>query len=357
MFIKNLTLNNFKNFEHLELSFNKINGIVGNNGVGKTNILDAIYYLSFCKSFFGSNSVEPIRYGEDFFSIKGVYSFADTEETFVLSQKKGQRKVLKHDNQPYKRFIDHIGKIPCVIVCPSDQEYISGHSEIRRRFMDAILCQTDVVYLDNLMTYNKCLEQRNRLLKFMQQSGVFDTIQLDVWNERLQACSNIIRSKRKAFFDSFKEPFQRYYSFICDNKEDVDIEYSTYEGDLIDLLHQKYEKEKVLGYTTVGIHRDDLQFFLKGHNVNYRASQGQQKTFVLAMKMAQFAYLKQRKQTTPILLLDDIFDKFDFFRVEKILTLVGQDAFNQVFLTDTHPDRVERFLYPNFANNSTITRL
>lgn len=358
MYIKNLTLNNFKNFSHLELDFTKINCIVGNNGVGKTNILDAIYYLSFCKSFLGTNDSDTIRYNTDFFSIKGDYMLNDyNEETFLISLKSGERKQIKHGSQPYKKFSEHIGKIPCVVVSPTDQSYITGRSEKKRKFMDIILSQTDVVYMDNLINYNKCLEQRNKLLKIMQQNGYFDAIQLNVFNERLTSSAELIREKRQKFFNDFLPDFKYYYKYISDDKEDVNIEYDTFEGSLIDLLQQNLAKEKILCYTTNGIHRDDLIFYLKGHNINHSGSQGQQKTFVLALKMAQFAYLKKKKQVTPLLLLDDIFDKFDFQRVEKILNLVANNYFNQVFLTDTHPDRVERLIPKNKINESSIIRL
>ncbi len=358
MYIKSLTLNNFKNFSDKEFNFSQINCIVGNNGVGKTNILDAIYYLSFCKSFLNSSDSETIRYGEDFFSIKGTYQLTDTnEDTFVISLKKGERKIVKHGKQAYKKFSEHIGKIPCVVVSPNDNIYITGRSEYRRKFMDIILSQCDNVYMDNLINYNKCLEQRNKLLKLFQQTNTFDAIQLDIWNEKLSACGEVIKQKRNEFFNEFLPPFQRYYNYVSNNNEDVNAMYHTFEGSLLDILRSNTDKERIIGYTTKGVHRDDIVFTLNGHNAATCASQGQQKTFVLALKLAQFDYLKTHKQTVPILLLDDIFDKFDFQRVQKILQLVADEKFNQVFLTDTHPDRTQMIIPDNKKDDSTIIRL
>lgn len=365
MYLKNLTLNNFKNFGNAEFTFSDINCLVGNNGVGKTNILDAIYYLSFCRSFLASNDSDIIHYGSEFFSVKGQFSDTndltkndtDNTDTYTISLKKGERKVLKHNKQPYKKFSEHIGKIPCVVVSPNDHIYITGRSEHRRKFIDIVLSQTDIVYMDCLIKYNKCLEQRNKLLKQFQQSEVYDTIQLEIWNERLSTCSKIIQEKRKSFFNEFVVPFRHYYQFIADSKERVDVTYKTYDGNLFDILKNNYEKEKILCHTTNGIHRDDLIFSLNEHDVNHIASQGQQKTFVFALKLAQFEYIKKHKKTIPILLLDDIFDKFDFSRVEKILHLVAMDSFQQVFLTDTHQDRIEKIIPINKKNKSIIIKL
>ncbi len=359
MYIKSLILNNFKNFDSTQFEFSKVNCIVGNNGVGKTNILDAIYYLSFCRSFLGCTDTDIIRYGEDFFSLKGEYELdGDMEDVFTVSLKKGERKILKHGKQPYKKFSEHIGKIPCVIVSPSDAVYLTGRSEQRRKFMDIILSQTDSVYMDNLINYNRCLEQRNRLLKFFQQMNTWDTTQIEIWNDKLSRYAEIIKEKRNHFFQEFVHSFKATYSYISENKEDIDAQYITYNGDsLLELLEATHEKDKILGHTTKGIHRDDILFTINDHNVSYSASQGQQKTFVFALKLAQFDYLKKHKHTTPILLLDDIFDKFDFKRVQKILQLVITEKFHQVFITDTHPDRTEQIIPNAMKDESIIIRL
>ena len=358
MYIRNLKINNFKNISSLEQDFTQINCIVGNNGVGKTNILDAIYYLSFCKSFNASNDLNTMKYGEEFFSVFGTYTLQDgTNEVFSCSQKKEQKKIFKHGKIVYKKLSEHIGKVPCVMVSPNDHIYITGHSEVRRKFIDMILSQTDPVYLDNLINYNRSLEQRNKLLKYMQQTGVFDSIQLDIWNEKLDYYASVIQEKRKAFFLEFKEPFQYYYNYVSSNREEAGLEYKTYEGRLLDLLHTNYEKEKYIGHTTSGIHKDDIVFYLDNHNVQFAGSQGQQKTFVLALKLAQYDYIKRHKGTTPILLLDDIFDKFDFSRVEKILSLVTQEDFGQIFLTDTHLSRVEEIIPEDKKDFTTIVKL
>lgn len=358
MYIKNLKLTNFKNFSSFEEDFKQINCIVGNNGVGKTNILDAIYYLSFCRGFMSNVDYNSIKHDEDFFAIFGTYQLNDDEQAvFSCSQKRGERKVFKYGKNIYKHLSEHIGKLPCVMVTPFDQVYIIGRSEERRRFMDMILSQTDVTYMDALISYNRALEQRNKLIKIFQKSGVFDTLEIEIYNDKLNSTAKIIQEKRREFFSEFKEPFQKYYNYISSNKEQVNVEYKTYEGNLIDNLHLCYEKDKAIGYTTQGIHRDDLVFFLNDYNVHYYGSQGQQKTFLLALKLAQYSYLKDKKQTTPILLLDDIFDKFDFTRVEKILSLVGEESFGQVFITDTHQDRVEKIIPENKKDDTRIIHL
>lgn len=354
MFIDNLKISNFKNFEDFEHNFSQINCIVGNNGVGKTNILDAIYYLSFCKSFHASNDLNTIRHGADFFALFGSYSFENSEkEKYSCSQKKGEKKRFFHDKNPYKKLSEHIGKLPCVILSPYDSLYITGSGEQRRKFMDIVLSQTDVVYMDALLNYNRSLEQKNKLLKFMQETQNFDTIQLDIWNERLDKYALIIQNKRQEFFDNFSSYFNFFYDFVSEKKESPSVEYRTYSGSLLKKMHENYEKEKIIGYTLAGIHRDDMIFKLNNYNVQEIGSQGQQKTFTLAMKLAQYSYLKDKKHTTPLLLLDDIFDKFDFSRVEKILRLVSEDNFGQIFITDTHIDRV-RNIIPQSHKEKTI---
>ncbi len=358
MFIDNLKIINFKNLENVEHEFSQINCIVGNNGVGKTNVLDAIYYLSFCRSFHASNDFNTIRHGEDFFALFGSYSFENsTKEKYSCSQKKGEKKKFFHDKNPYKKLSEHIGKLPCVILSPYDSLYINGASEHRRKFMDIVLSQTDVVYMDALLNYNRSLEQKNKLLKLMQSTQQFDILQLDIWNERLDKYAQIIQAKRQEFFDNFRSYFQFYYDFVSEQKESPSVEYHTYKGSLLDKMHENYEKEKILGYTLSGIHRDDLVFRLNSYNVQDIGSQGQQKTFTLAMKLAQYSFLKDKKHTTPLLLLDDVFDKFDFSRVEKILKLVSEDSFGQIFITDTQLDRVRHIIPQSHKEQTNIITL
>ena len=358
MYIKNLVLNNFKNFESLQFDFSSLNCIIGNNGKGKTNILDAIYYLSFCRSFLASKDIDVINYDKDFFSLKGTFvNDEDLTNEYLISQKKGERKTLKHDKQPYKKLSEHIGKIPCVVISPLDHIYITGRSEQRRKFMDVCLSQTDVVYMDTLINYNKCLEQRNKLLKNFQLSGIYDSIQMDIWTEKLSSLSDIIKAKRKDFFEEFSAPFQHYYQFVSNSNETPSVVYKTYENNLLDILHRDIERDKILGYTNNGVHRDDLIFYLNNHDVNHIASQGQQKTFLVALKLAQFDYIKTHKSITPILLLDDIFDKFDFERVQKVIRLVVSQDLGQVFITDTHLSRVKDIIPENKKNDSTIIEL
>lgn len=358
MYIENLQINNFKNFDFFEQEFSTINCIVGNNGVGKTNILDAIYYLSFCRSFHSNNDVNTIKYGKNFFALHGLYKNDNGEQfKFSCSQKKGEKKKFFHDKQPYKKLSEHLGKIPCVILSPYDNVYVNGESSYRRTFMDMIISQTDVVYLNALINYKKSLEQKNHLLKFMQESHYFDALQLDIWNERLDKFAQIIQEKRKEFFESFQKYFDFFYSYVSDNKENPSVEYRTYQGSLLEKMHSEYEKEKVLGYTISGIHRDDILLKLNSHSVQSIGSQGQQKTFTLAMKLAQYKFLCVKKSVTPILLLDDVFDKFDAQRVEKILHLVAQENFGQIFITDTQIDRLQKLIPSSHKEDTTIITL
>lgn len=358
MYIENLKLNNFKNFSFFESDFSPINCIVGNNGVGKTNILDSVYYLSFCKDFRVGNDSYTIKHGEDFFSVFGSYiTDSNTKELYSCSQKRGQKKRFLHNKTPYKKLSEHIGKVPCVILSPYDNLYISGQSEWRRRFVDMVLSQTDPVYMDNLINYNKNLEQKNKLLKLMLSRQYTDNIQLEIYNEALDRYAAPIQTKRREFFEDFLEYFQHLYKFISEKDEIPSVFYRTYEGKLSDVLACQTEKEKILGYTLSGVHRDDLVFMLNGYNVKDIGSQGQQKTFCLAMKLSQYYFLYEKTKERPILLLDDIFDKFDFVRVNKILELVSKDEFGQIFITDTHLDRLKNIIPSQKEQDATIITL
>ncbi len=358
MYIKKLQINNFKNFDFFEHDFSAVNCIVGNNGVGKTNILDAIYYLSFCRSFHLNNDINTIKHGETFFALHGIYMYDGGEKkVFSCSQKKGEKKKLLHDNKHYRKFSEHMGKIPCVILSPYDNIYISGGAENRRKFLDIIISQTDNLYLEALVGYNRSLEQKNKLLKFMQETNNFDSIQLDIWNEKLDKYAQIIQNKRKEFFEIFREYFSFFYDYVSDNKEKPSIEYRTYQGSLLNKMQENFEKEKHLGYTISGIHRDDILLKLNSYNVQDVGSQGQQKTFTLAMKLAQYKFLCDKKGITPILLLDDVFDKFDAQRVRKILNLVSRENFGQIFITDTQIGRLHDLIPSSYKDNTTFIEL
>lgn len=345
MYLHKLKLNNFKNIPEADLTFcPNVNCLVGLNGVGKTNILDSIHYLSFCKSYFSVIDSNNIKHDEEFFSIHGFYNYQDDiEEKYSCSLKKGNRKQFKNRDKEYNKLSEHIGKIPLVMITPSDQELIVGSGEIRRKFIDLVISQADIVYLDSLIQYNKALEQRNKLLKYFSESKSFDSISLSLWDEQLIHFGKEINRKRKEFIENFSEPFQDYYTLITSGKEIVSLDYLTkdYENDFENILLGNRERDRILNYTSSGVHKDDLGLMLNGYNVRKYASQGQQKSFLLALKLAQFEYLFNRKGIKPILLLDDVFDKLDLERIEQLIYLVGSDRFGQVFLSDTQIGRVE----------------
>ena len=356
MYLRHLKINNFKNIEEREFDFSQINCFVGNNGVGKTNILDAIYYLSFCKSFFNHNDSYSIRNGEDFFALHGDYSIKGAEERISLSLKQGGKKQIKHSGKAYTKHSEHIGKIPAVMIAPTSHSLITGASEVRRKFIDIIISQQDKVYLQSLIRYNKAIEQRNKLLKNYQIFHSFDEIGMLIWEEQIAVLGNEIKEKRKQFFEKIQQPLNNFYSFISENKENIAIEYITYEGDLLNILKENRDKDMALGYTKMGVHKDDLAFYLKGMPVRH-ASQGQQKTFLLALKLAQFDFLSKTMGVKPILLLDDIFDQFDFERVSRILLLLEESGFGQVFITDTHQERVEKIIGEGLKQRTKIFKL
>jgi DNA replication and repair protein RecF len=346
-YLSTLTLLNFKNYEDASLDFcPKINCIAGNNGVGKTNILDAIYYLSLCKSFFTSTDNQNIRFGQEFFVIQGEYLRDTKTENIYCGVKIGQKKVFRRNTKEYERLTDHVGLLPVVIVSPADGNLIMEGSEERRKFIDVVLSQFDHSYLDDLMRYNRALAQRNLLLKDFAQKNWFDPDMIELWNEQMVPTGTRISEKRKMFIRELIPVFQHYYEFISQGKEQVEL---TYESQLLDndfsgLLNTSVDKDRRFQYTTVGIHKDDLSLNLSGYPIKRTGSQGQQKTFLVALKLAQFDYIKQHTGEYPILLLDDIFDKFDTDRVGKIINLVASTNFGQIFITDTSSERMADIL-------------
>jgi DNA replication and repair protein RecF len=332
MHLEKITLVNFKNFESQSFDFeDKINCFVGDNGVGKTNVLDAIYYLSFAKSYFNPVSTQNIRHSEDFFMIEGNYQINDKKDTIICSLKRGHKKVIKRNGKLYEKFSDHIGYLPLVIISPADRDLIIEGSETRRKFIDNVISQSNPKYLQALISYNKVLAQRNSLLKYFAANRTFDPVNLSVYNEQLNKYSVEIYKSRKR------------YAVISNSKEEVSLLYKTQlEGNnLHDLFEKNLEKDRVLQYTTVGVHKDDLLFEIDGYPVKKFGSQGQQKSYLVALKLAQFDFIKTKVKVKPILLLDDIFDKLDDLRVEQIIKLVNNDEFGQLFISDTHKGRTE----------------
>jgi DNA replication and repair protein RecF len=346
MFLQKLSLTNFKNYNEAELDFSdKINCFVGNNGSGKTNILDAIYYLSFCKSYFNSIDSMNIKHECDFFAIHGKYNNQENSDDKVSCiQKRNQKKLFKLNSNNYKRLADHIGLIPLVMISPYDRDLINDGSELRRKYIDGVISQFDRVYLNDLLNYNKSLQQRNTLLKSMFDSGTYDEISLEIWNNKLINHGEKIYNKRKLFLDEFNPLFEEYYKFLAGSEESVNIKFESQlqESSFSDLLQKSFSKDRVLRYTSCGIHKDDLIFTINGYPVKKFGSQGQQKSFVIAIKLAQFEFTRRLVTFKPILLFDDIFDKLDDIRVTQIIQLVSENNFGQVFITDTQQQRIEK---------------
>lgn len=344
MILKSLSLLNYKNFESKSFNFNdKINCIVGNNGIGKTNVLDAIYHLSFGKSYFNPVATQNIRHGEEFFVVNGDYIKADKSEKIIVSLKRGQKKVIKRNGKIYDKFSDHIGFLPLVIISPADRDLIVEGSDTRRKFIDGVISQSDNTYLTNLINYNKILAQRNALLKYFALNHTFNKETLEIYNQQLNDYGSQIFEKRKLFLETFIPIFKERYKAISNGNENVELEYSSglFEDDLNTLLQKNISKDKALQYTSVGIHKDDLNFNIEGHPIKKFGSQGQQKSFLIALKLAQFDFIKAQSGVNPILLLDDVFDKLDENRVTQIIKLVDDENFGQIFISDTHAERTE----------------
>ena len=347
MFLKELSLTNYKNFESLKFSFDtKIICFVGLNGVGKTNILDSIYHLSYTKSYFNPIPSQNIKHGETFFFISGRYMIHDKEENILVSLKKGDKKIIKRNNKLYKKFSDHIGKIPLVLISPDDRNLIIEGSETRRKFIDGIISQTDKEYLNNLIDYNKTLKQRNALLKMFYDNSESIRKTIDIYDRQLSSDAQKIYDKRREFLNEFIPIFKSRYKELSNDKENVEIKHSSDispDQNLYKLLKNSLEKDLRFQYTTKGIHKDDLNLNLENFPIKKYGSQGQQKTFLIAMKLAQFDYLS-KLDSKPILLLDDIFDKLDDSRVKQIINLVNQEKFNQIFISDTNKTRSENII-------------
>ena len=344
MILTDLSLVNYKNFESIKFEFDhKINCFVGNNGVGKTTVLDAVYHLAYGKSYFNPITSQNIRHGADFFVIDGHFQNNDQEERILVSTKKGQKKIIKRNGKAYERFAEHIGLIPVVIISPADRDLITEGSDVRRKFTDGVIALNDPAYLQDLLDYNKVLSQRNSLLKYFALNNVYNEDTLAVYNEQLHNLGTPIHKKRKEFIAQFTPIFNKRYEQISRGSEAVSLSYKSQldNSELIELLNSNINKDKALQYTSVGIHKDDLNFQIDDYPMKKFGSQGQQKSFLIALKLAQFDFVKDRANQNPILLLDDIFDKLDESRVAQLLELVQADAFGQIFISDTHAERTE----------------
>lgn len=346
MILKRISILNYKNLEQVELSFSpKLNCFFGQNGMGKTNLLDAVYFLSFCKSAGNSIDSQNICHDADFFVIQGFYEAADgTPEEIYCGMKRRQKKQFKRNKKEYTRLSDHIGFLPLVMVSPADSELIAGGSDERRRFMDVVISQYDKEYLDALIRYNKALVQRNTLLK--SEQPVEEELFL-VWEEMMAQAGEVVFRKREAFIREFIPIFQSFYSFISQDREKVGLSYDSHARDasLLEVLKESRARDQIMGYSLRGVHKDELNMLLGDFPIKREGSQGQNKTYLVALKLAQFDFLKRTGTTVPLLLLDDIFDKLDASRVEQIIKLVAGDSFGQIFITDTNREHLDRILH------------
>lgn len=344
MYLSNISIVNFKNIREAELAFSPgINCFFGKNGEGKTNLLDAIYYLSFCKSHSNPIDSQNITHEADFFVLQALYQNEGHEEEIYCGMKRRQKKIFKRNKKEYERLSEHIGRIPLVLISPADEELIREGSDERRRFMDMVISQYDHAYMDALMSYNKTLQQRNALLK---NDSFQDESLWDMYEEMMAADAEVVFKKRTAFIEEFIPVFESFFQKISGGKERILLTYSSHlaEGNLMTKLLKCRERDLILGYTTAGIHKDDLVMELDGHPIKRVGSQGQNKSYLIALKLAQFDFLKKAGKTTPILLLDDLFDKLDATRVERIINLVAGKEFGQIFITDTNRENPDHLL-------------
>ena len=350
MILESLSLINFKNYDQAQLKFcSKFNCFVGNNGMGKTNLLDAIHYISFCKSFFNASDSQNIKYNQPFFAIQAWINKHNEVHEIYCGVKRSHKKQFKHNKKEYERLSEHIGLYPLVMISPSDIELIWDGSEVRRKFMDSIISQYDKAYLEKLIAYNHVLQQRNALLKQFYETRTFDSMSLEVWDDQLIMYGESIIQTRIQFLNEFIPLFNKNYKFISGSDENVSLDYESTLKDRSykSVLLTSLERDRAVHYTTTGPHRDDLEFKLLGNSLKKFASQGQQKSYLLALKLAQFEFIKEKKQTKPLLLLDDIYDKLDETRFKKLIELVSGEQFGQVFITDTHPLRIKEVFKQN----------
>ena len=346
MFLNKISIINYKNIREAAIELSpRINCLIGQNGEGKTNFLDAVYYLSFCRSAFTPIDSQLITHGQDFFVLEGDYTTDQGAPINIYcGMKRGVKKRFKRDKKDYKRLAQHIGLIPLIFVSPADTTLIAGGSEERRRLMDMVICQYDVAYAEALMRCNKALQQRNALLKMEEEP---DPALMDIWEEEMATQGELIYRKRDEFVRALTPVFQDIYQTIAENKEEVALRYVSHcqRGPLIDVIRRDRAKDRAVGYSLHGVHRDDLEMMLGEYPMKREGSQGQNKTFVLALKLAQFDFLKRTvSASVPLLLLDDIFDKLDARRVEQIVRLVSADNFGQILITDTNRDHLDRIL-------------
>lgn len=343
MKLKHLNILNYKNIAEASLDFaDGVNCLIGNNGMGKTNILDAIYYLSFCKSYMSQSDTSVIRHDEPYMMLQGTYDRRQCEEQIVVSLQRGKRKVVRRGGKEYQRLSQHIGLLPIVMISPMDWDLIRGAGEERRRLMDQIISQGDKEYLEALIRYGKAVEQRNSMIRNeMRDPLLYETVE-----SVMDHSASVIHRCRSAFVERFTPTFMRYYNAIAGDTEQVQLNYKSHltGTTMRQLLNDNRQRDMLLGYTSHGVHRDDIDLLLGQHSMRRTGSQGQCKTYTLALRLAQFDFLKSSTPTTPILLLDDIFDKLDASRVERIVEVVSSDRFGQIFITDTNRTHLDHIM-------------
>lgn len=343
MKLVNLSILNYKNITEAHLSFSpKVNCLIGDNGMGKTNVLDAIYYLSFCKSHVGQPDSGVITHGAGYMMLQGHYRRRDVDEDITLSLQPGKRKVVRRGGKEYKRLSQHIGLLPLVMVSPMDWDLIRGAGEERRRLMNQIISQGNAEYLESLIRYNKAVEQRNTMIR----QNYRDPLLYETVERQLCDTATVVHAERAKWIEVFSPIFMRYYRAIAGGEETVSVAYNSHLNDMpmTEVLAANRERDYVLGYTSHGVHRDDIELLLDGHSMRKTGSQGQCKTYTIALRLAQYEFLKQSNATSPILLLDDIFDKLDAKRVESIVSIVSQDRFGQIFMTDTNRTHLDEIV-------------
>jgi len=344
MWLQKLSVINFKNYSEAELNFSHtVNAFTGNNGAGKTNLLDAIHYLSLCKSYFNPIDIQQIRQGEDLFMIQGTFNKDENKEVIFCGLKRAQKKKIKRNKKEYQRLADHIGLFPLVMISPNDISLIIEGSEERRKFIDNVISQTDSFYLDELIIYNRNLMNRNALLKQIAASGKYDPALMEIYDEQLIQSGNKIFEKRQAFMLEFTGIFNKHYQYLSDDAEQVELVYDSplLHDNFSKILSRNMERDRILERTSSGIHKDELSFTIHGMPMKKFGSQGQQKSFLIALKLAQYTFLYQQKGFEPLLLLDDIFDKLDDARTTKLMKMVSDKDFGQIFITDTSRNRIE----------------
>ena len=359
MFLKSLKLRNFKNFPEAEFEFTpKINAFVGQNGIGKTNALDAVHYLALTKSYLNYSDALNIRFEEDFFSLEGEFINQENHHFIFCGVQKEKPKILKKNSKVYDRISDHIGQFPLVMISPYDLDLIKEGSDVRRKFIDNIISQSNKEYLKSVMRYNRVLVQRNSLLKYYFQNNTFDPIPLEIYDKELISLGTLIYQERQRFIEEFVPIFQEYYKVLSQGNETVDIQYSSQLSELNfeELIKNNLAKDRKAQYSTQGIHKDDLDLIILDHPIKKIGSQGQQKSYLIAMKLAQLELIKKHSGITPLLLLDDIFDKLDESRVQQLIRLVNEERFGQIFISDTHPERTESII-KRINSESKIIRL